>query len=840
MAGTTGSGKSECLQAIILSLIVNFHPDDVCFVLIDFKGGGMANLFGDVPHIAGTITNLGNQIKRSMASLNAEMTRRQAMLKDAGVNHIDKYQTLYKEGKTAVPMPHMVLVSDEFAELKQQQPEFMAQLISVARIGRSLGVHLILATQKPTGVVDDQIWSNTRFRICLKVADKADSSGMIGSPLAAAVTLPGRGYVQVGYNEIFEHVQTAYTGADYIPLDGYVDLDTRQVSQIDSCGQVVASASAAPKRKAGTGGAKKQSQLEAVVEYVENLAREKGVVRRPIWADPLPRVLPLDDVKRAAVPDPTDDGTKREALVGLIDDPAAQTTLPLSVSLDRGHVAIYGMPGCGKTTFTQTMLYYLVTTYKPAQFRLEIIDFGGRTLEIFAGAPHTGRVLNPSDADGMTELLRDLLDEIEARKEKFAASRQETLRKYVKSTGDALPVILLVVDGYGKFREEAPDQSDMLTEALKEGAKYGVIVMLCADTVSAISYKFGDYITEKITLQLGDPIDYASVVGSVMGMFPEPVKGRGLVRHDGRVTEFQSAVVYGETDDGARSGKIAEELRRMERPKGRSKPAAASGIIGVPGISGANNSEKKERPAGGLGGIPGFGSGRTSASAFAAKKGGKRLPVTQFMPEDRQGVRVASGRVSGTDYLLPHGQGMYFLHTGSLDRAILRAAAEDAAAKGRRVWHCAPNRTPDGAPPAGAAAADTEAEMTAMTESLRGGGACVVAEDLMEFYKVISDDALNKLVALLSAESSDISFIAGVKREDAQILKDYPLGMLLFRTWNRGILAEGKPIDSAAVLPGELLTRMAMDERGMAASGKTALLFQGDGAFEKVVLHAAD
>ena len=848
MAGTTGSGKSECLQAIILSLIVNFHPDDVCFVLIYFKGGGMANLFGDVPHIAGTITNLGNQIKRSMLSLNAEMTRRQAMLKNAGVNHIDKYQRLYKEGKAAAPMPHMVLVSDEFAELKQQQPEFMAQLISVARIGRSLGVHLILATQKPTGVVDDQIWSNTRFRICLKVADKADSSGMIGSPLAAAITLPGRGYVQVGYNEVFEHVQTAYTGADYIPLDEYVDLDTQQVTQIDSCGQVVASAAVAPKRKTGTGGAKKQNQLEAVVEYVENLAREKGIARRPIWADPLPCVLPLDDVKRLAVPDPADDGTKREALVGLIDDPAAQTVVPLSVSLDDGHVAIYGMPGCGKTTFTQTMLYYLVTVYSPAQFRLEVIDFGGRTLEIFAAAPHTGHVLSPADADEMTALLQDLLDEIEARKEKFAAARQETLRKYVKSSGELLPVILLVADGYGKFREEAPDQSDMLTELLKEGAKYGIIVMLCADSVSAVSYKFNDYISEKVTLQLGDPIDYASVVGSVMGMFPEPVKGRGLVRHEGRVTEFQSAVVYGETDDGVRSRKIVEELQKMERPAAKAKPERPAGMVGVAGVSGISGisdksresgPERKERPSRGLGGIPGFGAKKSSPPVTAAKKSNKRLPMTQFTPEGGRGVRVASGRVGGIDYLLPHGQGMYVLHTGSLDPAILRAIAADAAAGGRRVWRCAP-ASPDAALPDGVTPANTEAEMAAMTEALREGGACVVVEDLMEFYKVISDAALDKLVALLRAESSDISFIAGVEREDARILKDYPLGILLFRTWNRGILAEGKPIDSSTILPGELLARMSMDERGIFTSGKMALLFQGDGAFEKVVPYAGN
>ncbi|HEO5738586.1 TPA: type VII secretion protein EssC [Streptococcus agalactiae] len=197
VAGTTGSGKSEIIQSYILSLAVNFHPHDVAFLLIDYKGGGMANLFKDLPHLLGTITNLdGAQSMRALVSINAELKRRQRLFAKADVNHINQYQKKYKLGEVSEPMPHLFLISDEFAELKSNQPEFMKELVSTARIGRSLGIHLILATQKPSGVVDDQIWSNSRFKLALKVADRGDSIEMLHTPDAAEITQAGRGLIK--------------------------------------------------------------------------------------------------------------------------------------------------------------------------------------------------------------------------------------------------------------------------------------------------------------------------------------------------------------------------------------------------------------------------------------------------------------------------------------------------------------------------------------------------------------------------------------------------------------------------------------------------------------------
>lgn len=216
VAGTTGSGKSETLQTYILSLAVNYSPDDVAFFIIDYKGGGMANLFDGLPHMAGQISNLsGNQVKRAMISIKSENRRRQRIFTDNGVNNINSYTKMFKSGEAAIPVPHLFIIIDEFAELKREEPDFMRELISVAQVGRSLGVHLILATQKPSGTVDDNIWSNSRFRLCLRVQDKQDSNDMLHKPDAAYITQAGRCYLQVGNDELYELFQSGYSGAVY-------------------------------------------------------------------------------------------------------------------------------------------------------------------------------------------------------------------------------------------------------------------------------------------------------------------------------------------------------------------------------------------------------------------------------------------------------------------------------------------------------------------------------------------------------------------------------------------------------------------------------------------------
>ena len=216
VAGTTGSGKSETLQTYMLSLAINYSPDDIGFFIIDYKGGGMAHLFDGLPHMIGQISNLsGNQVYRAMVSIKSENRRRQRLFTEHGVNNINNYTKLYKNKEASEPIPHLFIIIDEFAELKREEPDFMKELISVAQVGRSLGVHLILATQKPSGTVDDNIWSNSKFRLCLRVQDRQDSNDMLHKPDAAYITQAGRCYLQVGNDEVFELFQSGWSGAPY-------------------------------------------------------------------------------------------------------------------------------------------------------------------------------------------------------------------------------------------------------------------------------------------------------------------------------------------------------------------------------------------------------------------------------------------------------------------------------------------------------------------------------------------------------------------------------------------------------------------------------------------------
>ncbi|SER58308.1 type VII secretion protein EssC, partial [Isobaculum melis] len=289
VAGTTGSGKSEIVQSYILSLAVNFHPYEVAFLLIDYKGGGMANLFRNLPHLLGSITNLdGAQSMRALISINAELKRRQRLFSENNVNHINQYQKLYKDGDVSEPMPHLFLISDEFAELKSEQPEFMKELVSTARIGRSLGIHLILATQKPSGVVDDQIWSNSKFKLALKVADKSDSMEMLKTPDAAEITQPGRAYLQVGNNEIYELFQSAWSGADYLPDQSDQEEVDNTIYAINDLGQYEILSEDLSGLSDGKEVKTVPTELDAVIDGIHAITEEAGIAPLPRpWLPPL-------------------------------------------------------------------------------------------------------------------------------------------------------------------------------------------------------------------------------------------------------------------------------------------------------------------------------------------------------------------------------------------------------------------------------------------------------------------------------------------------------------------------------------------------------------------------
>ena len=548
VAGMTGSGKSEFIITYILSMAINYNPDEVAFVLIDYKGGGLAGAFENketgvkIPHLAGTITNLDvNDMKRSLASIQSELKRRQAIFNETreklneSTIDIYKYQKLRRDGKVSIPIPHLFIISDEFAELKAQQPEFMDQLISTARIGRSLGVHLILATQKPNGVVDDQIWSNTKFRVCLKVQDKADSVDMIKCPDAASLHNVGRFYLQVGYNEFFALGQSAYAGVKYISTDKIKKKIDTNINFINNVGYVVKSVDVPEEdiNVSSTG-----EELSNIVKYLYDIGKEENLEAKQLWLDKIPEDIYIEDLK-----DKYKYNESRciiNPIIGEYDDPSTQSqhllTLPLSTE---GNTIIYGAAGMGKESLMGTIIYNTLLNHTPDEVNFYIVDCGAETLKMFESAPQVGDVILSNDTEKINNLFNFLKEEIDKRKKLFSEFGG-SYTNYIKSSGNIIPNIIVMINLYEAFDELYPDLEDDFNLLTREGLKYGVIFILSTSGVNFIRYKLKQNFKQNIVLQLNDENDYSDIVGNTHGLYPSKIKGRGLVKLDD-IYEFQSA-----------------------------------------------------------------------------------------------------------------------------------------------------------------------------------------------------------------------------------------------------------------------------------------------------------
>ena len=258
-----------------------FPPTAVSFVLIDFKGTGLILPFRSLPHLAGTISDLDTNITRNLIALENELTLRKALLDAASVSNISAYLRLYREGNVQEPLSYLFLVIDEFAEFKVQFPEFMQVVNRVFSIGRTLGVHIILLTQKPGSVVDDKMNANTRFRWCLKVASSADSQEMLHHPDAARITNPGRAYVQVGEDEIFEQIQSYWSGAPYNPNQALSRQRTDKLAVVDLYGF-----KHCYEPEKTTGFRAEKNEIDAIVEYLDNYTREHSIPRARTLRNP--------------------------------------------------------------------------------------------------------------------------------------------------------------------------------------------------------------------------------------------------------------------------------------------------------------------------------------------------------------------------------------------------------------------------------------------------------------------------------------------------------------------------------------------------------------------------
>ena len=538
IAGTTGSGKSETIQSYILSLAVNFHPHDVAFLLIDYKGGGMANLFKDLPHLLGTITNLdGAQSMRALASINAEIHRRERLFGQYGVNHINQYQKKFKLGEATEPLPHLFLISDEFAELKVNQPDFIKELVSIARVGRSLGVHLILATQKPSGVVDDQIWSNSRFKLALKVADRGDSMEMLRTADAAEITQTGRAYLQVGNNEVYELFQTAWSGADYQPEKDQLGIEDHTIYLINELGQY----EVLNQDLSGLDMAEEikevPTELDVIVQEINHLHQEEGIaaVAQP-WLPPLKERITLDELDKVVPIEAWQKRTAPSVLIGVADIPQAQKQEAVAIDLSKdGNILLYGSPGTGKTTFLQTAAMDLARKQSPENLTMYLLDFGTNGLAPLTQLPHVADSLLLDQTEKIQKFIRIINRELDRRKKLLSEHGVGTIALYREVTGKQEPTMVILMDSYESMKDE-PYETDLFKLFMRisrEGLSIGVHLIITASRQNNLRAQLYSNFKHQLTLPQNDISEVRGIVGATpLASTMEDIKGRALMKRD--------------------------------------------------------------------------------------------------------------------------------------------------------------------------------------------------------------------------------------------------------------------------------------------------------------------
>ena len=538
IAGTTGSGKSETIQSYILSLAVNFHPHDVAFLLIDYKGGGMANLFKDLPHLLGTITNLdGAQSMRALASINAEIHRRERLFGQYGVNHINQYQKKFKLGEATEPLPHLFLISDEFAELKVNQPDFIKELVSIARVGRSLGVHLILATQKPSGVVDDQIWSNSRFKLALKVADRGDSMEMLRTADAAEITQTGRAYLQVGNNEVYELFQTAWSGADYQPEKDQLGIEDHTIYLINELGQY----EVLNQDLSGLDMAEEikevPTELDVIVQEINHLHQQEGIaaVAQP-WLPPLKERITLDELEKVVPIEAWQKRTAPSVLIGVADIPQAQKQEAVAIDLSKdGNILLYGSPGTGKTTFLQTAAMDLARKQSPENLTMYLLDFGTNGLAPLSQLPHVADSLLLDQTEKIQKFIRIINRELDRRKKLLSEHGVGTIALYREVTGKQEPTMVILMDSYESMKDE-PYETDLFKLFMRisrEGLSIGVHLIITASRQNNLRAQLYSNFKHQLTLPQNDISEVRGIVGATpLASTMEDIKGRALMKRD--------------------------------------------------------------------------------------------------------------------------------------------------------------------------------------------------------------------------------------------------------------------------------------------------------------------
>ncbi|HWJ85728.1 MAG TPA: FtsK/SpoIIIE domain-containing protein, partial [Cellulomonas sp.] len=545
VGGTTGAGKSEFLQAWVLGLATAHSPDRVTFLFVDYKGGAAFAQCVRLPHCVGLVTDLSpHLVRRALTSLRAELRRREHLFNRKGVKDLLE---LERSGDPETP-PALVIVVDEFAALATEVPEFVDGVVDVAQRGRSLGLHLILATQRPAGVIKDNLRANTNLRIALRMADENDSVDVLGSALAAGFDpgVPGRGAVRTGPGRV-SMFQSAFAGAASAgPRRPSVTVESL------TFGPGVPWDVAPPPGDAPDDDV--PTDIERVVRTVRAAALDIPPPRLP-WLPELPALI---DVATLEAPD--------EALpLGLADLPAQQEQRVAVWRPDEeGCLAVFGTSGSGKSTVLRT----LACAAARGEAHVYGIDLGSGGLAMLDVLPEVGAVIDGADTERVVRLLHRLRDQLDDRSARFAVAHAGTLPEYRRLAGRPdEPRIVLLVDGLSAFRDAY--EADVgrsgawaaLQRIVAEGRPLGVHVVMAAERPGALPTSLSGSVQQRLVLRQADESAYGTldVPKDVLG--PGSPPGRGVLA--GQVDEIQVAAPGGARSPAEQARALAALASRM-------------------------------------------------------------------------------------------------------------------------------------------------------------------------------------------------------------------------------------------------------------------------------------
>jgi DNA segregation ATPase FtsK/SpoIIIE, S-DNA-T family len=572
LIGATGSGKSELLRTIVTSLALTHDPQTLNFIFADFKGGAAFADLANLPHAAGMISNLQSDltlVDRMRAALFGEQDRRQRMLREAGnLDNIKQYQIKWRSTPELESMPYLIIVIDEFAELLSNRPDFLELFVTIGRVGRSLGMHLLLATQRLGEGRIQGLEGHLRYRICLRTFNAQESKQVIGTPDAFYLpSYPGVGYFKVD-TDVYQLFKSALISTPFVPLEARASAPL-QIRDFTSTGQLV---TYQPESHLASGthiqpivGESLQTEMDVVIGKLSEQASEKALNVHQVWLPPLGTAITLDQILGHS------SGQLPYGLLqtpaGLLDKPSEQRQDPLLLNFSGagGHLVLIGAPQTGKSTFLRTLMASFITTHSPRDVQLYAIDFGGGLLRSLESAPHVGGVAGKSERDKVRRTINQMRTIMQEREFLFREHRIDSMASFRdrRLSGDLTDTpfgdVFLIVDDLAALLHEFEGIDADLADIIAAGLTYGVHVVITSSRWADVRPKLRDNIGTRLELRVNDPLDSEMGKAAALSLGGAP-PGRGVVKGG---TQFQIALPRLDSDGEAEGAPIAQAIEHL-------------------------------------------------------------------------------------------------------------------------------------------------------------------------------------------------------------------------------------------------------------------------------------